>query len=67
MRVSPKFSPVLDPDFLPASLWNRSFRASVEESGKPGPLAIALENKKLRLQPPVPTRAGLELVPESQQ
>ncbi|HEX3743505.1 MAG TPA: acetolactate synthase small subunit [Bryobacteraceae bacterium] len=27
-----------------------------------GTLAIALENKKLRLQPPVPTRAGLELV-----
>jgi predicted NBD/HSP70 family sugar kinase len=41
--VSAKFSPVLDPDFLPASLWNRSFRASVEESGRPGPLAIALE------------------------
>ena len=32
-----------------------------------GPLAIALENKKLRLQPPVPTRAGLELIPEPQQ
>ena len=29
-----------------------------------GPLAIALENKKLRLQPPVPTKAGLELVTE---
>ena len=29
-----------------------------------GPLAIALENKKLRLQPPVPTRAGLELITE---
>ena len=31
-----------------------------------GLLAIALENKKLRLQPPVPTRAGLELVTEPQ-
>ena len=32
-----------------------------------GPLAIALETKKLRLQPPVPTRAGLELVTEPRQ
>ena len=32
-----------------------------------GLLAIALENKKLRLQPPVPTRAGLELVTEPRQ
>jgi acetolactate synthase-1/3 small subunit len=29
-----------------------------------GSLAIALENKKLRLQPPVLTRAGVELVTE---
>ena len=43
MSVSPKFRPELDPDFLPASLWTRWFRASVEESGKPSPLAIALE------------------------
>jgi len=34
------------------------------EVARSGPLAIALENKKLRLQPPVPTRAGLELVTE---
>jgi len=27
-----------------------------------GQLAIALDNKKLKLQPPVPTKAGLELV-----
>lgn len=32
-----------------------------------GPLAIALDSKKLRLQPPVPTRAGLELVTEPRQ
>ena len=31
------------------------------EVTRSGSLAIALENKKLRLQPPVPTRAGLEL------
>ena len=42
-RVAPKFCPILDPDFLPASLWNRCFRARVEESGKGNPLGIALE------------------------
>jgi acetolactate synthase I/III small subunit len=31
-----------------------------------GSLAIALENKKLKLQPPVPTRAGLEMGPVTQ-
>ena len=31
------------------------------EVTRSGVLAIALENKKLRLQPPVPTRAGKEL------
>jgi len=41
--VAPKFCPVLDPDFLPASLWNRCFRARVEEDGKANPLGIALE------------------------
>ena len=34
---------MLDPDFVPASLWNRCFRAKIEECGKPVPLAIALE------------------------
>jgi acetolactate synthase-1/3 small subunit len=32
------------------------------EVTRSGLLAIALDNKKLRLQPPVPTKAGLELV-----
>lgn len=43
IRVSPKFCPVLDPEFLAASLWNRCFRAKVEESGQPSPLGIVLE------------------------
>jgi acetolactate synthase-1/3 small subunit len=34
------------------------------EVTRSGQLAIALENKKLKLQPPVPTRAGMELVTE---
>ncbi|MBZ5594354.1 MAG: ROK family protein [Acidobacteriia bacterium] len=43
IRVSPKFRPVLDPDFVPASLWNRCFHERVRESGKPSPLALALQ------------------------
>jgi len=34
------------------------------EVTRSGQLAIALDNKKLRLQPPVPTKLGLELVSE---
>lgn len=34
------------------------------EVTRSGALAIALENKKLRLQPPVPTRAGKEMAVE---
>ncbi len=42
ISISPRFRPVLDPDFRPASLWNRCFRSRVRESGKSTPLAIAL-------------------------
>jgi len=38
-----KFQPVLDPEFVPASLWNRAYRARVRESGGGRHLAIALE------------------------
>ncbi len=41
--ISLKFRPVLDPEFVPASLWNRAFRARVKASGNPQNLAIALE------------------------
>lgn len=43
IAVLPKFRPVLDPDYVPASLWNRCFRAKVAESRTPSPLAISLE------------------------
>jgi predicted NBD/HSP70 family sugar kinase len=43
MTVAPKFRPVLDPEFVPASLWNRAFARAVEESGNPAPLTLALE------------------------
>ena len=38
-----KFHPVLDSDFIPPSLWNRAFRARVNQSGGGRNLAIALE------------------------
>jgi len=38
-----KFRPVLDSDFVPASLWNRTYRARVRESGGGHKLALALE------------------------
>jgi predicted NBD/HSP70 family sugar kinase len=43
MQLNPRFRPVLDPDFQPASLWNRAYRALVSESGGGIPLALALE------------------------
>ncbi len=42
ISVSPKYRPVLDPEFLPASLWNRAYRALAQIGGA-DPLAIALE------------------------
>src|SRR5260370_39264309 len=42
ISVSPKFPPPLDPEFLPASLWNRAYRALAQIGGA-RPLAIALE------------------------
>jgi predicted NBD/HSP70 family sugar kinase len=42
MAISPKFRPVLDREFTPASLWNRAFAQRVRESGGPK-LAVALE------------------------
>lgn len=42
-HISPRFPPPLDPGFLPAALWNRSYRGQVKASGQGQPLAIALE------------------------
>src|SRR5690349_21573532 len=41
MHIAPKFRPVLDPEFLPASLWNRAYREAI--AGDARPLAVALE------------------------
>src|SRR5438034_5310392 len=42
LAIAPKVLPNLDPDFIPASLWNRAYRAAAKEAGA-HPLAIALE------------------------
>jgi predicted NBD/HSP70 family sugar kinase len=42
LTVSPKFRPVLDPEFVPAALWNRAYRVAVKRNGGPH-LALALE------------------------
>ncbi|MGA3015614.1 MAG: ROK family protein [Bryobacteraceae bacterium] len=42
LPIAPRFVPPLDPAFVPASLWNRAYRARVAETGG-WPLAIALE------------------------
>jgi predicted NBD/HSP70 family sugar kinase len=43
LEVRPAVRPVLDPNFLPASLWNRVYRALVAQRGGGVPLALALE------------------------
>jgi len=43
MNIAPQFRPVLDPEFVPASLWNRAFASAVTASGGGEPLALALE------------------------
>ncbi|MBM3270549.1 MAG: ROK family protein [Candidatus Sericytochromatia bacterium] len=40
--VRPSLSPPLDPDFVPASLWNRAYRAAVRASGAGRKLALAV-------------------------
>jgi len=42
LEIAPQFRPPLDPEFVPAALWNRAYRASVRQAGGT-PLAIALE------------------------
>ena len=44
MTIRPQCPPPLDPEFMPAALWNRSFRQSVQDSGAEGDsFGIALE------------------------
>jgi predicted NBD/HSP70 family sugar kinase len=43
IALNPQFRPALDPEFAPAALWNRAYRAAVRASGGGRPLALALE------------------------
>ena len=43
LSLHPRFRPPLDPDFAPASLWNRAYRQAVNAAGGGAPLALALE------------------------
>jgi predicted NBD/HSP70 family sugar kinase len=43
LRIHPRLRPPLDPDFLPASLWNRGYRALVANDRGARPFALALE------------------------
>jgi predicted NBD/HSP70 family sugar kinase len=45
IRVSPKLLPVLDPEFVPAALWTRAYRAAIQADGGGSKLAIALERR----------------------
>ena len=42
LTVSPKVRPELDPEFIPAILWNRAYRADVAASGKGVDIVVAL-------------------------
>lgn len=42
-EIAPEFRPVLDPQFVPAALWNRAYRSLVQDSGHTENLALALE------------------------
>lgn len=43
IAIHPKLRPPVDPEFLPAALWNREFRAAVAAAGGGEKLAFALE------------------------
>ena len=43
LAAKPAITPVLDPDFSAAVLWDRAFKKAVEESGRSKKLIIAIE------------------------
>ena len=42
MKIDLKIKPELDPEFLPAILWNRAYEKTVKEAGAPVEVSIAL-------------------------
>ena len=49
LPITPKFIPPLDPDFHPASLFNRAYRAEMERSGQCQTLVLGIERSDLTL------------------
>lgn len=43
IKVNSRIKPPLDPEFLPASLWNRAYRSAVASNGRGQGLALALK------------------------
>jgi predicted NBD/HSP70 family sugar kinase len=44
ITISPQFSPVLDPAFVPAVLWNRAYEAMASDGGRDVELALSRED-----------------------
>jgi predicted NBD/HSP70 family sugar kinase len=44
ITISPKFSPVLDPGFVPAVLWNRAYEATAAADGRDIALALSRDD-----------------------
>lgn len=43
IQVKPGTKPVLDPEFVPAALWNRSYSEAVRKSGRAEKIILAFE------------------------
>ncbi|HEV3329933.1 MAG TPA: hypothetical protein VG096_03060 [Bryobacteraceae bacterium] len=43
LTTAPRLRPVLDPEFVPPSLWTRAYRSAIQAEGGGSKLAIALE------------------------
>lgn len=44
INISPKFTPVLDPAFVPAVLWNRAYVSKASETGRQVHMALSRED-----------------------
>ena len=43
LKIQPASAPELDPEFVPALLWNRAYQDLVAKSGREQPLLLALD------------------------
>ena len=44
ISISPLFSPILDPEFVPAVLWNRAYETKAADEGRPVSFALSRED-----------------------